>query len=221
MSSGQKPVLCYWDIRGLAQPIRLLLNYVGKEFEDKHMECGPAPTYDKSVWFNIKGTIGLDFPNLPYYIDGDIKVTQSNAILRHIARQHDMLGKTEKERVRVDILAEQAMDFRNGWVRVCYNPNFEQIKPEYLANLPKKLDEFSAFLGSHQFFAGGSEPTFADFIMYELLDQHRALCPEVITKYTNIAAFMDRVEALPKIAEYIKSDRFLKKPINNKMAVFK
>ena len=38
---------------------------------------------------------------------------QSNAILRYIARKHDMLGKTEEERVRVDIMGEQSMDFRD------------------------------------------------------------------------------------------------------------
>ena len=27
---SNKPVLCYWDIRGLAQPIRLLLTHAGK-----------------------------------------------------------------------------------------------------------------------------------------------------------------------------------------------
>lgn len=32
------------------------------------------------------------FFQLPYYIDGDVKITQSNAILKHIARKHK-LGK--------------------------------------------------------------------------------------------------------------------------------
>ena len=78
------------------------------------MRCGPAPDYDKTCWYGIKHSLELDFPNLPYYIDGDMKITQSNAILRHIARKHDMLGKTEEERVRVDIMGEQSMDFRHG-----------------------------------------------------------------------------------------------------------
>ena len=60
-------VLCYWDIRGLAQPIRLLLEYTNTEFKDKMMACGPAPKFDKSGWFDSKHSLGLDFPNLPYY----------------------------------------------------------------------------------------------------------------------------------------------------------
>jgi len=31
---------------------------------------GPAPDFDKSSYRNVKDSLGLDFPNLPYYIDG-------------------------------------------------------------------------------------------------------------------------------------------------------
>ena len=93
-----KPVLGYWDIRGLAQPIKLLLAYTGTEYQDKRFPCGPGPEFDRSQWFDNKFSFGLDFPNLPYYIDGDVKLSQSNAILRYIARKHDMLGKTDKEK---------------------------------------------------------------------------------------------------------------------------
>ena len=54
---------------------------------------GEAPTYDKSCWFDIKYSLGFDFPNLPYFIDGDVKLTQTNAILRHISRKHGLDGK--------------------------------------------------------------------------------------------------------------------------------
>jgi glutathione S-transferase len=86
--------LCYWDIRGLAQPIRLLLEYTGTQYEDKKLSCGPPPSFDKSCWLDNKFSLGLDFPNLPYYIDGDVKLTQSNAILKHIGRKNNLVGTT-------------------------------------------------------------------------------------------------------------------------------
>ena len=72
------------------------------EFEDKMLSCGPAPGFDKSCWFDNKFSLGLDFPNLPYYSDGDVKVTQSNAILRFISRKYDnkMLGTNMTEMAR-------------------------------------------------------------------------------------------------------------------------
>ncbi len=123
----------------LAQPIRLLLEYTKTPFEDKFVSCGPAPDFDRSAWTSVKGSLGLDFPNLPYYLDGDIKVTQSNAILRYIARKHDLLGKTEDEKVRVDIMAEQSMDFRNGIVRLSYNPAFVRSTPLLLSRTKERL----------------------------------------------------------------------------------
>ena len=70
--------------------------------------------------------VRLDFPNLPYFIDGDVKLSQSNAILRYIARKHDMLGKTDKEKAMVDMMAKETMDLRNSWIGHCYNPDFEK-----------------------------------------------------------------------------------------------
>eukprot|EP00092_Neocalanus_flemingeri_P082036 GFUD01102596.1.p1 GENE.GFUD01102596.1~~GFUD01102596.1.p1 ORF type:complete len:219 (-),score=69.17 GFUD01102596.1:63-719(-) len=213
------PVLCYWDIRGLAQPIRLLLNYTGTEFEDRMMSCGPAPGFDKSCWFDNKFSLGLDFANLPYYIDGEVKITQSNAILRYIARQNDLVGKSDTEKAMVDMMADQSMDFRNGWVRLCYNPDFSNVKDAYLAALPKTLQLFSDFLGTKPWFAGESL-TFVDFVMYELMDQHKLLVPDCLKEMENLQKLMDRFEALPKISEFMKSEKFMKAPINNKMAKF-
>ena len=139
-------VLCYWDYRGvctwlrmkynllaaigsycivqLAEPIRMLLEHTGTKYEDHRLSRGPPPEYDRTSWTELRRTVGLDFPNLPFLIDGDLKITQSNAILRFIARRHGLLGQTEEERVRVDILSEQLMDLRNGLARLCYNQNF-------------------------------------------------------------------------------------------------
>jgi glutathione S-transferase len=51
------PTLAYWDIRGLAEPIRLLLIFTGTEFEDKRYFTGDAPTFDKSSWYRCHKTV--------------------------------------------------------------------------------------------------------------------------------------------------------------------
>merc|ERR1711963_818949 len=219
---ANKPVLCYWDIRGLAQPIRLLLAHTETDFEDKLLSCGPAPDYDKSCWFDNKYSLGLDFPNLPYYIDGDVKVTQSNAILRYIARKHDLLGKTEAERANVDMMLDNAMDFRNGVVRMCYNPDYDNMIKEYQSSGRVKdlLDGYEKWMGNKKWFAGDNV-TVADFPMYELLDQHRLMLPGCLDKYPKLTDFMTRFEALPKIKAYMASPKFMSRPVNNKVAKFK
>lgn len=212
------PVLAYWDIRGLAEPARLLLEYTGTKFEDKHYVCGLAPDFDKSCWFDIKSSLGMHFANLPYLIDGDIKVTQSNAIMRYIGRKNDLCGKTEGERVRVDIMENQLMDFRNGWVRLCY-ATFDTQKDEYLKGLVATLKQFSDFLGTNKWLAG-ENITFPDFIFFELLAQHLLLVGDLLKDHKNLQDYMQHFKDLEPIKAYWASDRFKKLPINNKMAKF-
>ncbi|KAL1772222.1 glutathione S-transferase Mu 1 isoform X3 [Sigmodon hispidus] len=146
--------LGYWDIRGLAHAIRMLLEYTDSSYEEKRYVMGDAPDYDQSQWLSEKFKLGLDFPNLPYLIDGSHKITQSNAILRYLARKHNLCGETEEEKMRIDILENQVMDTCRQLVMVCYSPDFEKRKPEYLEGLPKRMKLYSEFLGKQPWFAG-------------------------------------------------------------------
>ncbi|XP_045402694.1 glutathione S-transferase Mu 1-like [Lemur catta] len=209
--------LGYWDIRGLAHAIRLLLEYTDSSYEEKMYTIGDAPDYDRSQWLNEKFKLGLDFPNLPYLIDGAHKITQSNAILRYIARKHNLCGETEEEKIRVDILENQAMDTRMQLARVCYNPDVEKLKPKYLEDLPEVLKLYSQFLGTGPWFTG-DKITFVDFLTYDVLDMHRIFEPKCLDAFPSLKDFMARFEGLKKISAYMKSGRFLRAPLFLKMA---
>ena len=58
--------------------------------------------------------------------------------------------------------------------------------------------------------------TFVDFIMYELLDQHRELDKALCAKYTKLMEFLDRFEKLPKIEAYMKSGRYVVQQVSNR-----
>ncbi|CAG7836442.1 unnamed protein product [Allacma fusca] len=212
-------VLAYWDIRGLAQPIRLLLEHVNADWEDKYYICGPAPGFDKTTWFSEKENLGLPFPNLPYLVDGDVKLVQSGAIIRYLARKHDLLGKTPEEQTRVDLVDHQINDFRSSFTGMCYNPKFNEMKSNYLESLPTKLKQFSDYLGDRKFFAGDNV-TFVDFIVYEMLDQHKLLEPTCLDNFQNLRNFVNNIESLERIAAYLKSDKAIKDRLNNRMARF-
>jgi len=211
--------LCYWDIRGLGQFLRLILEYTGTEYKDEKLSCGPAPDFDKSGWLDMKFNLGLDFPNLPYYKDDDVALTQSNAILKHIARKNNLIGTTIKEQALADMAADQVMDLRNGFVRLCYGGKFAEMKEPYLASLPNQLRLFSNFLGTKPWLVGEAI-TFPDFHLYEMLDEHKHLKPDCLKEFPNLEAYCERFEKLPAIEKYMKSDRFMRTPLNNKMASF-
>ena len=217
-------VIAYWKIRGLAQPARLILGYGKADFEDRMYECGDAPTFDRSSWNNVKHTFGLDFPNLPYLIDDEVKITQSNAILRYLARKFDLIGETEEQIVRMDMIENQAMDFRNGFTRLCYGSNKDNFKEKseiYKEQVKNILGMFDKFLGiAHKWFAG-EKLTFVDFIMYEALDHHRLFAEKLLEPYDNLKTFMKNFEALPQIKEFMESEKCFKGDINNKAAMFK
>ncbi|NXI24635.1 GSTM2 transferase, partial [Sterrhoptilus dennistouni] len=214
--------LGYWDIRGLAHAIRLLLEYTETPYQERQYRPGPGERGGRGLGppcWNSPGKWSLPPapPGLPYLIDGPTKLTQSNAILRYIARKHNMCGETEEEKQRVDVLENQLMDLRMNFARLCYSPDFEKLKPAFLEQLPKKLQELSRFLGSRPWFAG-QKLTFVDFLMFDVLDQNRIFEPKCLEPFKNLKDFMERFGALEKVAAYMKSSRFQKMPINNKMA---
>ncbi|XP_003386865.1 PREDICTED: glutathione S-transferase Mu 3-like [Amphimedon queenslandica] len=207
----------YWSIRGLAQPIRLLLKYAGIEFENVTYTQAEAPSFSREGWLSVKHTLGLPFPNLPYLIDGDVKITQTNAILTYLGRKANLYGKTEADMATVDMLLNVAMDFRNGFVRLCYSSQMESMKEEYLKTVRAKLEEMSKYLGDKPWFAG-NEITFPDFHFYEMFDQHKEFHPQLFDGLDNLKAYMDRFEALPAIKSYMDSPEFIRWPINNPIA---
>ncbi|XP_041493839.1 glutathione S-transferase Mu 1-like [Microtus oregoni] len=204
-------ILGYWNVRGLTQSIRMLLEYTDSSYEEKKYKMGDAPDCDQSQWLNDKFKLGLDFPNLPYLIDGPHKITQSNAILRYIARKHNLCGETEQERIRADIVENQVMDHRMELIRLCYNPDFEKQKPEFLKTIPEKMKLYSEFLGKRPWCAG-DKITYVDFLLYDILDQHRIFQPHSLDAFPNLNDYMARFEGLKKISDYMKSSRFIYKP---------
>lgn len=75
MSSTVK--LGYWDIRGFAEPIRLLLRYCDVPFEEVRYGYGTGDQFpSRDEWLAEKFTLRLDFPNLPYLISGEHRLTQ-------------------------------------------------------------------------------------------------------------------------------------------------
>jgi len=209
-------VLAYWAIRGLAQPIRLLLEYKGVTFEDKRFEQGLAPEFDKSCWFDVKDDILGDyaFPNLPYLIDGELKITQSNAIIRHLARKYNLLGADAQEMAKVDIMLEEGMDFRNRTVRMAYGGGFEANMADYAATLHTHLAKYATFLGEGKWFAGGDGVTACDFVMYELLDQNSLMISGCLDAFPTLQAYTNLFAALEPIASYLVSERNIVFPCN-------
>jgi len=77
---ANKPTIGYWKIRGLGAGIRYQLEYCKVDYHCEEYAQGPAPGYNKEEWLSKKFNLGMDFPNIPYFFDGDLKITETLAI---------------------------------------------------------------------------------------------------------------------------------------------
>jgi glutathione S-transferase len=114
---GTKLTIGYWKIRGLISPVKYILEYLGKEYNAVDYEQGDGPEFSRESWLQVKPNLGLDFPNLPYLLDGDVKITESSAMLRYIANKYgdqSFSGKNAKDKAIVDMMYGVVSDIKSA-----------------------------------------------------------------------------------------------------------
>ena len=218
MVDSGKLTIGYWKIRGLVSPIRYILEYLAVPYKEDQYEQGDAPDYSRECWLSVKPTFGLDFPNLPYLFDGDLKITESHAMLRYISNKFggaDFSGKDAKDKALVDMLMGVVSDIKSAATGHCYaSGDREAIKKIGF----DRMEAVSKFLGSKKFLVG-DYITFVDFFIFEQIELFEWITQgEFLKRFANLAEFHKRVIGLPKFSEYYHSDRFMKAPFNNKIA---
>ena len=228
--------LGYWGIRGLGQPIRFLLVAAQVPFSEVRLgvfDDGRLmnEAQEDEDWAQVRASLDMPFPNLPYLIDTSalppVQLSQSNAILRYLARRFDFYGDSEEERSRIDVLQDEAYDFRNEIIETAYTlgdayeEKIARFKTDILAYY---LDGFERYLKTReqrQYFVG-SRLSLVDFVLYELLWQMTVMVPGCISETNRPAlfAFIRAFEAQPSIADYLRSAEFIERPINSPWASF-
>ncbi|MCK6548250.1 glutathione S-transferase [Myxococcota bacterium] len=195
--------LHYFDGRGRAEQIRLLLAHVGADWADV--------SFPGQEWPKHKAEMPLgQAPMLVEHRDsGDVKIPQSMAIMRHLARVHDAYGKTEDEHLAADIVAETCLDFAAALSRLRFSPGWKDAaeKEKYAHEvIPAHLARLTTVLGAKPF-AAGDAPTFADMMAFDVLDNHVAYWPTCLADHPKLHAWTERVRALPTLAAYLPKRR--------------
>ena len=213
------PVLGYWSIRGLGAPCRMMFYFCGVQFADRLYECGDAPDFDKSCWFDVKETLGMEWPNLPYLIDGETKVTETAAIMMYIAKKWrpELLGRTAAEVGRINMLWAHVLKLKMDSTTPCYvgdgnaDAILDQVRPQ--------LAKISEVMGESEFIAG-NEITWLDFYFAENLDMLDKLGDGLFyAEFPNLQTYWERFILQPNLAEAWADDsKLMKTPFNNKMA---
>lgn len=202
MSIATTYELLYFPIRGRGELIRLILHYTQTLFTD-------TPVSD---WSSIKAKMPMG--QLPVLIERvgteEYYFPQSMAIVRHLARVTGIYGETELERFRADIAAEGIQDWRMKLHTIAfphYGGTAEQKEQFFSTYVPGTLAVYDRMLSENTYIAGGARPTFADLMLFDILDATLAIRSQVAAEYPRLLGYMDRIRALPTLAPYLESRR--------------
>jgi len=100
--------LTYFNGRGLAETSRLIFAAAGQKFEDVRFE--------REQWPAIKPTTPLgQVPVLE--VDG-VKIPQSTAIARFLAKRFNLAGKTDVEQAQVDVVVDTIQDLFHAFLPI-------------------------------------------------------------------------------------------------------
>ena len=196
-----KPIIGYWKIRGLGANLRYQLKYSGVEYELQEYVQGPGPDFSRADWMDKKFTLGLPFPNLPYLIHGDFKLTETMAIHKYFAEMYDqaLLGKNAVDKARVTMFAGVIGGLKMKVTMPCYvSGDKNEIIEAYKAGMPEILKN----KGNHAFLVG-DYPTYIDFYFYEMCQAcDFAVDGQLFKDYPELVSYSLRVQDLKGLKEY-------------------
>ena len=232
--AGAEFELGYWAIRGLGQPIRFLLAHAEVAFSEVRLgvnQDGSIIADESHDWATHKDTLSVPFPNLPYLIDSsapaEVQLTQSNAVMRYLARRFGYYGDTASDQICIDVLQDEAYDLRNSIVETVYTlgAEYEAVFDEFTSTaVPRYLDRFESYLsnrGIHTHFVG-TRISLVDFILYELIWQVSIMVPGSVTDThrPSLGSFIEEFATIPQIAAYMARSDYIDRPINSVSASF-
>jgi len=126
-TAAARYTLTYFNSRGAAEPIRLLLALSGEPWHDIRYPMAAARggfTLAKQFLKDREaGAFAVNMGSLPVLDvrgpSGDVqRLGQSHAIARFLARSHELMGSTPEEAAAVDLLYECVRDIKTRWFRV-------------------------------------------------------------------------------------------------------
>jgi glutathione S-transferase len=201
MISTEIPVITYFPIRGRAEPIRLMLEELGVAYQENPVAY--------RQWVKLKRE--LPFGKVPMYQEGDLKIFESHAIYRYLARKHGLYGESEIDVINCEILEHVLIDAIEAFGRLSWSKDFKDKRQDFIdGQLTTTLTNLERFLGEIPRggdYWVGKRLTYIDFLGWNYLDFTRALAGDIINNYPTLKHLKQTFESRPRIAGYLKSDR--------------
>lgn len=154
----------------------------------------------------------LAFGSVPLLEDGDLKLVQGPVITSYLARKHGRVDPTDVSlAARADAVNLGAEDLRIQYFRLFGGEDAPRRQADFVTGrwserwLPR-LEGLLELEGTGWFV--GDDWTHADIGIFDALDATLEWVEgATLDGAPNLAAFMDRVRALPGVGDYFASDR--------------
>ena len=198
---------------GRGEPIRLTL--AGKELD---WECLPI-----DYGAMKKDREGFPCGQAPRFVDDEVDMVQSNAILRHLGRKYDLYGSNLKENAQVDMIIETVESIKGKYLTLVYTDNLEDTAKDAYWKTHLDLDSIEGRNSGAHFayldalvkklsgdgpFALGSTWSIADIVVFDIVDRHINIWGDDFkTEYPDLTAVHAAVAEIPGVKTYLASDR--------------
>ena len=195
-----KPQLLYFDIRGRAEPIRMLLAFLEVDFEDVQITL--------EQWSNARAD--TPFSRMPVYREDELEIPETFAILAYLGRRHDLCGETETDRIRCDVTIEAWRDYGNrvanafGALSESEDARRHFVSEEQPALLAD-LQSFYLKKPAESDFWAGRSATICDFAAFHLIDGLTGQFPAMLAKFPALESFHRFFSGIPKVKQYLES----------------
>jgi glutathione S-transferase len=192
--------LTYFDMRGRAESIRLLLHATQTAFEDTRI-------VSRDEWAALKPT--LPFGALPIYESQGIRLGESHAILRHLGRRLTSATQTELTVAELDVAQEAIAESQEDLWRFNWGKDYyDRLESYAQETLRPRLQRLERWLtrdrsGSREWF--GAAFSHVDCLAFCYLDEVDAFFPVVLADFAELAELRLRVGSLSGISAYLQS----------------
>jgi glutathione S-transferase len=192
--------LTYFNVRALAEPIRLMFAAAGVEYTDERV--------DSKAWEGLKAS--TPFGQLPVLeVNGKV-LAQSAAIARFVAREHGFNGASELEAFAIDSIVEGINDVRKPFNDARQIKDETERKAKFAAFFkdvwPTWGARFNAILAANNegkgFFVG-NKLSYADIYFFNTVTFAQEFDATFLSAHPLLVGLIERVRAVPGIAAWL------------------
>lgn len=189
--------LTYFNLTGLAEPIRFLLHNGGIKFEDKRLSFEEWPQFKSQM--PLAQVPVLEVDGKVYY--------QSKAICRYLARKQNLYGSNNEEAFEIDAVVDTIDDLRVASAQYHWEKDTAakaKLKETLDTKRPVILQKLNEQVKKNSGFFVGGKLSWVDLLYTANTDMLSTINEGDINKdYPELKKLVEKVRSLPNIKAYL------------------